>query len=144
MAKEYNIRWRRSDYGKLSYAIREFNKKVQRLQAEEQRLYLPLQQKYKNVKRNITTRKELNNILRRLKAFNVEGAENLYETQEGEKMTVWEHKELEKSRKRLTKTLKTRLEELNVPKANQKYSRVQMRKYRSKKNRKSNKKFRKY
>lgn len=81
MAEQSKIRWKQGDYIKLGRAVADFNKKVNRLQAEENNLYLPNLIEYKEAKENITTRQELNRLVNSLRRFKREGAEELYTTQ---------------------------------------------------------------
>ena len=91
---ESKIRWKRGDYIQLGKAVANFNKKINKLQAEENRLYLPETINYTEAKENITTRKELNRLLNSLRRFQREGAEELYTTKAGESLTRWERREL--------------------------------------------------
>lgn len=94
MAKvENQIRWRHGDYVTLGKAVAEFNRKINELQTEENKLYLPEIQEYSNLKQDITTRKELNRIVKMLKTFNSDNA-SLYETESGEKITEWEYQQI--------------------------------------------------
>lgn len=93
MASQSKIQWKQGDYIKLGRAVADFNKKVNKLQAEENKLYLPSLIDYKEAKENITTRQELNRVVNSLRRFNREGAEELYTTEAGEQMTKWERKE---------------------------------------------------
>lgn len=119
------IRWKQGDYVKLGRAVADFNKKVNRLQSEENKLYLPDTIEYKEAKENITTRAELNRMINSLKRFQKEGAEELYTTQAGEDITKWERRELgiqsRIAQSRLTRELKA----LNEPMESG-YSRAQM------------------
>lgn len=119
------IRWKQGDYVKLGRAVSDFNKKVNRLQSEENKLYLPDVIEYKEAKENITTRAELNRMINSLKRFQREGAEELYTTQAGEDITRWERKELgiqsRIAQSRLTRELKA----LNEP-MDSGFSRAQM------------------
>lgn len=126
ISKNYNIKWKRSDYIKLGRAVSDFNKKINRLEQEEKRLYLPEVQNYQEVKENITTRSELNRVINSLKRFGREGAEDLYVTEAGEQLTSWEFKELNIQKRSAVRRLKTELKELNTPAQGQKFSRVQM------------------
>ena len=90
------IRWKQKDYLSLGRAVANFNKKINELNKEEKKLYLPELKNYKEVKQNITTRNELNRVIKSLKGFTKEGAEDLYITKGGEQITKWERKELRK------------------------------------------------
>lgn len=88
------IRWTRGDYISLGKAVSNFNKKINDLEKNTQKLYLPLTINYKDLKNDITTRKELKNKIKSLQRFLREAAEDLYITEGGEKISVWEYKEL--------------------------------------------------
>lgn len=122
---ESQIRWKQGDYIKLGKAVANFNNKINRLNEEEQRLYLPEIAEYKEIKQNITTRKELNRVLRSLRSFNKEGAEDLYTTQAGEEITKWEYNKLNKQIKIATGRLNEEIKELNKPTSSG-YSKAQM------------------
>ena len=88
------IKWRHGDFIRLGQAVSRFNKKINELQAEENKLYLPETISYREAKENITTRRELNRLINSLRRFQREGAEDLYKTQSGEEITKWERREL--------------------------------------------------
>lgn len=119
------IRWKRGDFIKLGRAVSEFNKKINRLQAEENKLYLPDEIEYKRAKEEITTRKELNRIINSLKRFQKEGAENLYRTEAGEEITKWERGELGIQSRIAQTRLIRELKSLNEPMESG-FSRAQM------------------
>lgn len=77
MKYESRIRWSKGDYITLGRAISEFNKKVIRLQKVESNIKLPLLKDYKYEKENITTRKQLNRVIKDLKKFKEVGQEKL-------------------------------------------------------------------
>lgn len=94
------IRWNRSDYAKLSYAVRQFNKKVNELEQMGVE-YTPEEYNYKDLKSDIYSRKELNRIIKSLKRFSTrETQQRLIEIPSGEKITNWEYQELKKAQKR--------------------------------------------
>ena len=122
---ESRINWRQGDFVRLGRAVSEFNKKVNALQKEENKLYLPETIAYKEAKENITTRKELNRLINSLRRFQREGAEDLYKTQAGEEITKWERRELG-IQSRITQTrLRAELKNLEKP-LESGFSRVQM------------------
>lgn len=120
------IKWRKGDYISLGKAVSQFNRKINELQKEESRNYLPDTLNYTDIKENITTRRELQRIINSLRRFKEEGAEDLYRTQAGEEITRWERRELgiesRTAQIRLTKELKN----LYTPKQGEKFSRAQM------------------
>lgn len=125
MANESRISWKKGDYITLGKAVAKFNKKINELNAEERKLYLPELIDYQEVKENITTRKELNRVLNSMRRFSKEGAEELYTTKAGEQITNWERKELGIQSRIAQQRLKLELKELNKPNE-QGFTRVQM------------------
>ena len=110
------IRWKRGDYIRLGKAIAEFNRKIKRIETEENKLYLPDLENYSSKKEEIKTRAELNRYINSLKRFLKNNAEDKYITKAGQEMTVWERRELGIqtgiAQTRLTKELK----DLSTPK----------------------------
>lgn len=125
LSKQYNIKWRKQDYLSLGKAVADFNKKINKLNSEEVKSYLPSTLNYKEVKENITTRNELKRVLASLKRFSIKGAEDLYITKAGEQLTKWERGELERQIKVAKGRLTLELSELNIPNI-QGYSKAQM------------------
>ena len=83
---QYQIKWKKQDYLQLGKAVANFDKKINRLQAEERKAYLPDIIDYSNLKQNITTRAELNRQIKSLRRFMKDDAESIYTTEAGEKM----------------------------------------------------------
>ena len=119
------IRWKQGDYIRLGKAVSDFNKKINELQTEENKLYFPEKIDYKEAKENITTRSELNRIINSLRRFKREGAEELYTTEAGEQITRWERRELGIQSRIAQTRLRAELKELNKP-LESGFSRVQM------------------
>lgn len=119
------ISWRRGDYVRLGKAVSDFNKKINRLNAEENKLYLPETINYKDAKENITTRKELNRLINSLRRFQRAGAEEIYTTQAGEELTKWERRELGIQSRIAQTRLRAELKALNEP-LESGFSRAQM------------------
>lgn len=117
---ENKIRWQRGDAIKLGKAVADFNRKINRLQSEESKLYLPETLNYKQIKENITTRKELNRQVTSLKRFMKEGAEDIYTTKAGEQLTKWEKAELQKQSNIAKRRLRQDITKLETPKARRK------------------------
>lgn len=93
------IRWTRSDYARLSYAVREFNKKVSELEALDMNV-LPEEYQYKELRDSIYSRRELNRIIKSLRRFNKASQQRIIEAPSGELLTQWELSELKKAQKR--------------------------------------------
>lgn len=119
------IRWKRGDYIKLGKAVSDFNKKINELQTEENKLYLPEKIDYKEAKENVKTRSELNRIINSLRRFKRESAEELYTTEAGEQITRWERRELGIQSRIAQTRLRAELKDLNKP-LESGFSRVQM------------------
>lgn len=119
------INWKRGDFVRLGRAVSDFNKKINELNKEERKLYLPEKIDYKEAKENITTRKELNRLINSLRRFQAEGAEDLYTTQAGETITKWERRELGIQSRIAQTRLRAELKNLEKP-LESGYSRIQM------------------
>lgn len=125
MAKEYQIKWKQTDYLTLGRAVSKFNKVKNELARQEKDAILPATLDYKEVKENIKTRKQLNNLLSSLRKFGKEDSLQIYETSSGDKITMWEHRELEKEKNRIVRRLNKKLEKYTTPNE-QGFTRVQM------------------
>ena len=119
------INWRQGDFIRLGQAVARFNKKINELQAEENKLYLPETISYKEAKENITTRRELNRLINSLRRFQREGADDLYKTQSGEEISKWERRELGIQSRIAQSRLQNELKSLNEP-TESGFSRAQM------------------
>ena len=106
------IRWKRSDYARLSKAVNKYNKQINEL-AKAGYEYLPEVKNYQSLKNDILTRKELNRLVNSLKKFSIETAKQI-ELESGIKMTEWEYKEIKLARNRARRFLETRLEEQEI------------------------------
>ena len=97
MSKQNNIRWRKSDYSRISHTVRKFNKKVLKLQVTHPDLaeHIPDMIDYKSIKQDIKTRADLNRILNKYNRFLREGAEEIVTSKRGAKNTKWLVKERE-------------------------------------------------
>lgn len=108
---EGRISWKNVDNLSLGKAVANFNRKIKRIETEENKGYLPETLNFKDVKENITTRRELNRIIQNLRNFNKEGAEELYQNDAGEQMTKWEkdvlQDEISRGIRRLNKELRS-------------------------------------
>lgn len=105
MAKQYNIKWNRSDIGKLSSAVRQFNKTIKKLESAESDLVLPDVVDYKELKSGITTRQELNRMIGSLRRFSNPAKQKTVKLDSGIEITSWEYTELKAERRRAEKRL---------------------------------------
>lgn len=96
MQKTHKIKWRKEDKEELAREVRRFNAKRTRLIKKNPAYaeYLPDKLSVKELKSNISTRKEFNRTLNSVKRFMRKGAETPIETKGGVKTTKYEKKEL--------------------------------------------------
>ena len=107
------IRWKRSDYSRLSHAVRKFNNT---LRQQENLSYLPDIKDYQEIKRNIYSRSELNRIINSLKRINKDNALDLYVTKSGEELTKWEANEIKRAKNRALKNINREIVEIQTNK----------------------------
>lgn len=105
------IRWTRSDTAKLSYAVRQFNKTIQRLDSLERDI-LPESVDYTEVKNMIYSRKELNRVVKSLKRFGRASQQRVVNLSSGEQITQWELSELKKAQKRAINTIQDKARDI--------------------------------
>ena len=98
------IRWRRGDFIKLGQAVSRFSKIVSSLDTDE-REFLPDLKEYKEIKNHITSRKELNRVIKSLRRVDTENLLNTKILESGEEISKWEYQELNKARKRAFRNL---------------------------------------
>ena len=119
------IRWKKGDLISLGKAVAQFNKKKRELESIIPKEVLPEEVSYSILKEQILTRKELNRILKSLKSFKTEGAEDIVTLESGQEVTRWEFKELQKEKKQAIKQLTKELVKWNEP-TESGFSRAQM------------------
>lgn len=102
------IRWKRSDYVRLSKAVNKFNKQVNELTSKGIN-YAPEVKSYQSIKENIYTRKELNRLINSMKKFTIETSKKV-ELESGREMTAWEYKDIRLARNRARRYLEGKLE----------------------------------
>lgn len=85
MSKQYNIRWGRSDYSRLSHLIRKVNKKVFEIEVKRPDIagYQPAMLDYQDVKADIKTRKDFNNFINKYNRYLREGVEETIKSDRG-------------------------------------------------------------
>ena len=98
------IRWKKGDYIKLGQAVSRFNKIINELEVDEKD-YLPDLRDYADIKERITSRKELNRVIKSLRKANEENllARKVFES--GEEISKWEFSEINKAKRRALKNL---------------------------------------
>ena len=105
------IRWRRGDFIKLGQAVSRFNKIVSSLDSDE-REFLPDLKEYKEIKNHITSRKELNRVIKSLRRVDTENLLNTKILESGEEISKWEYQELNKARRRAFRNLELERESI--------------------------------
>ena len=105
------IRWKRGDYIKLGQAVSRFNKIINELDTDE-RDFLPELKNYQEIKEHITSRKELNRIIKSLRRVDTENLLNTKILESGEEISKWEYQELNKARRRAFRNLELERESI--------------------------------
>lgn len=97
MSKQYNIRWGRSDYSKLSHLVKKVNKKVFEIEVKRPDIadYQPDMLDYHELKSQIKTRQDFKNVVHRYERYLREGVEEVKTSGRGAKATAWAVKEFE-------------------------------------------------
>lgn len=100
----------RGDYISLGKAVAKFNRTINELKTEENKTYLPEKLEYKDVKKNIVVKRDLDRYIKNLRNFSKETSD-IYLTEAGEKITTWERDVLKQESnialRRMNKQLKT-------------------------------------
>lgn len=105
------IRWKKGDYIKLGQAVSRFNKIINELEVDEIK-YLPELKDYKEIKEHITSRKELNRIIKSLRRANIENLLAAKSFESGEQISKWEYQELNKAKRRAFRNLEKEKESI--------------------------------
>ena len=105
------IRWKKGDYIKLGQAVSRFNKIINELEVDEIK-YLPELKDYKEIKEHITSRKELNRIIKSLRRANIENLLATKSFESGEQISKWEYQELNKAKRRAFRNLEKERESI--------------------------------
>lgn len=96
MQKLSNIKWRSSDIEKLSRTVANFNRKINRALKKDPAAaaYLPNKIKIKDLRQQITSRKDFNREVKSLARFSRKGAEMPVVAKTGNVQTVWMKREI--------------------------------------------------
>lgn len=104
------IKWNKNDYLQLQKAARAFNKKIKILEKYDLVDYdLPEKVVYKDLKKDILTRKQLNQTLSSLASFQKGSAIDEAKLQSGEIISRWQLGEIIKRKPIATETIKNQL-----------------------------------
>lgn len=107
-----SIRWKRGDYIRLGRAVAEFNREIAKNETEANKLHLPQPIDYRLLRDRIQTREGLNAYINSLKRIKLPGAFNIEKLENGEMITSYEKKELERSRASYIKDINRQIEKL--------------------------------
>lgn len=91
------IRWSKGDYIRLGKAVADFNKQVSQNATAENKLYLPKEINYKDLRDQIQTRQGLNAYIQQLKRINLADSMELETLEGGQTITRYQRRELQRS-----------------------------------------------
>lgn len=109
------IKWKQSDYMQLGKAVKQFNRKILELETDENQAFLPDMQNYKEMKESIKTRQELNRYIKSLNRFKKESSQKIIDLESGERLTVWEQREIQKMANRALTQVNKEIAEQEKP-----------------------------
>ena len=110
-----NIRWTKGQQDRLRKAVDTFRKKVERYSKTDIAEALPEVPKIKELKKQITTSKELDRLVKDLRAFSSganKGKPKIYVNPQGVKMTEWERQRVNKAIQQLNKQKEERVKKI--------------------------------
>lgn len=92
MSKQYNIRWGRRDYSRLSHLVRKVNKKVFEIEVKRPDIadFQPAMLDYAEAKAQIKTRKDFEHFMNKYNRYLREGAEEVEKSERGATATKFE------------------------------------------------------
>ena len=88
------IRWTKNDRARLDSAIRNFNKEVNKLSKMD--VDVPDKENFTYLVQHITTRRELENVIKSLKEYNDTTGTQMVELHSGEKVSLYEYNNIAK------------------------------------------------
>ena len=91
MPKQYNIRWGRSDYSRLSHLVRKVNKKIFEIEVTRPDIseYQPDWLDYQELKSEIKTRRDFDRLINKYNRYLREGAEEVKKSARSAVDTEW-------------------------------------------------------
>lgn len=113
MSKNSMIKWKKEDERNLKKAVSIFNKNVRRLnKMNKDKSFIPSEIDYEGTKDLITTRAELNRVLKSLSKFKGKEAYKKVTLPSGEELTNWEKREIEIQKRNAVRRIKKRMREI--------------------------------
>lgn len=111
MAEYHNIKWQRKDYSALIKAVNSYNKRIKELEKMDLAVALPDVINYKDIKKDIFTRQELNSTIKELSRSRFKNAFDIIKLDNNKMITRYEYNQLNKYSKRANKYLEDRIKE---------------------------------
>lgn len=108
--RDYNLT--RGDYISLGKAVAKFNRTINELKTEENKTYLPNEIEYKELKKNIVVRSDLDRYVKNLRSFDKENSD-IYLTEAGEKITSWEREFIKEQSNIALRRMNRQLKQVN-------------------------------
>lgn len=104
------IRWTRKDRSRLDSAMKKFNREVRSLSSAN--IKVPDTKKFSDLVQHISTRRELENVIDSLNAFNERTATTQVALQSGEKVSLYEYNEVSKRKEQAERNLYVELNKI--------------------------------
>lgn len=92
-----SIRWSQGDYIRLGKAVADFNRQISQNRTAENKLYLPKEINYKELRNEIQTRQGLEAYIQQLKRINLAGSLELEQLEGGQVITRYQRREIQRS-----------------------------------------------
>ena len=110
------IRYDKKLEKEISRVVKNFNKKITRLEKDERELILPTKITKKEIKENVYTRTELRRKLNELKRFSTRGVEETITTKTGVKLSIYELNEIKRETARVKRNVTREIKRLQIEK----------------------------
>ena len=105
-----SIRWSKSDYVRLGKAVADFNRQISANTTQENKLYLPKEINYKELRDEIKTRQGLEAYIQQLKRINLEGSFALEKLEGGAVVTRYQRRELQRALAQVVPELESKIQ----------------------------------
>lgn len=109
----YNIRWQKKDYSNLIKAVNRYNKRIKELEQMDLGVDLPDVVNYRDIKKDILSRDDLNQTIKMLDRTRFKNAFDILKLENGKLITRYELNTLEKMAKRGINRLQEELQQEN-------------------------------
>lgn len=109
-----SIRWSKSDYVRLGKAVADFNRQISANTTAENKLYLPKEINYKELRDEIKTRQGLEAYIQQLKRINLEGSFALEKLEGGAVVTRYQRRELQRALAQVVPDLESKIQQEQI------------------------------